>query len=142
VDQLATLTNLSKSAVQAALRQLCSAGRVMFDLEIGKYRLRELTRDPLPVDELKYANPREEKADQLVQEGKVSLEQRESLGDDGVVLRGKVAHEPNPYTPEVLLDADGRIQSAKCSCYFYNQNRLMQGPCEHMMAILRLYRMR
>ncbi|MGX9705850.1 hypothetical protein [Laceyella tengchongensis] len=138
-ESLAEWTGLPVPTVQAALRQLCSAGRVMFDLEIGRYRLRELTRDPLPVDQLRYANPREEKAKKLVQQGHVSLSRKEASAS-GVTLYGSVRTSNRSVEPQVVLDHDGRIEQGECTCYFYKQNKLMQGPCEHMMALVAIAR--
>lgn len=140
-EELAQDTNLFLSTVQAALRQLCSAGRVMFDLEISRYRLRELTRDPLPMEQLKYANPREEEAERWVQEGRVSLDSSIPTAEGGVELKGKAKGKNRPFEPAVTLDRDGRIRHASCNCWFYKQNRLMQGPCEHIIALMSLYRM-
>lgn len=133
-------TGFPLTTVQAALKQLCSAGRIMFDLEIQQYRLRELTQDPLPLDQLKYTNPREEKALQMVQEGKVSLDTWQVKPDGQVHLQGKVAGQSRTHTPELILDMDGRMVEASCSCYFYKANRLMQGPCEHMIALSQIYK--
>lgn len=133
--ELASWTHLPNDVVQAALRQLCSAGRVMFDLEISKYRLRELTRDPLPIDELQYTNPREEQAKQLIADRKIVLKQRTQTAN-GLQLTGT---DSDKQKTEVTLDNDGRISEAQCTCYFYKQNRLMQGPCEHMLALLQLH---
>lgn len=138
--QLSMQTGLSIPTVQAGLKQLCSAGRVMFDLEIRKYRLRELTRDPLPLDELNYANPREKRADEFIKAGKVSLDTRQVQTDGLIYLEGKVKDEKKCYQPQVQLDLDGRISETSCSCYFYKQNRLMQGPCEHIIALSSIYR--
>jgi hypothetical protein len=133
--ELASWTHLPTDIVQAALRQLCNAGRVMFDLEISKYRLRELTRDPLPMDELKYTNPREEQAKQLIADGEMSLQQPTQIANS-LQLTG--LNRKNQKT-HVTLDNDGRITEAQCTCNFYKQNRLMQGPCEHMLAVLQLH---
>ncbi|MCH5583451.1 SWIM zinc finger domain-containing protein [Shimazuella sp. AN120528] len=132
--ELAGWTHLPIEVVQAALRQLCSAGRVMFDLEIGKYRLRELTRDPLPMDQLSYTNPREELAQELVKQNKVVLKKRmeQTIGWN---LEGT----SEKHKTQVQLDKDSRVSTAQCSCYFYKQNRLMQGPCEHMLALLHIH---
>lgn len=137
--QLAIKTGMPVSIAQAALKQLCSAGRVMFDLEIGKYRLRELTRDSLPLDELKYTNPREEKAEQLVKAGDVSLDVRQIKTDGQIQLQGKVKDSGKTCTTQLSLDLDGRMADAECCCYFYKSNRLMQGPCEHIMALAKVY---
>lgn len=133
-SELASWTHLPTETVQAALRQLCSAGRVMFDLEIGKYRLRELTRDPLPMDQLTYTNPKEESAQQLVKQNKIELNKRTEQSN-GWNLEGTSEKQKT----QVQLDKDGRISTAQCSCYYYKQNRLMQGPCEHMLALLHIH---
>lgn len=137
--ELSLNTGLSISTVQAALKQLCNAGRVMFDLELGKYRLRELTRDPLPLEELQYANPREKQAEELVQAGNVLLEQRQITTDGAVELQGKIKEQKHEHTAELVLDLDGRMMDASCSCYFYKRNRLMQGPCEHIISLSKVY---
>lgn len=138
--ELAVLSNLPVPTVQAALRQLCSAGRVMFDLEIGKYRLRELTRDPLPMDQLKFVNPRENKAKNLVAAGQISMESTVPQGNGAIMLRGKVQRKDQTFEPQVTLDQEGRMEQASCNCYFYRTNRLMLGPCEHMLALIQLHR--
>ncbi|SMO63022.1 SWIM zinc finger family protein [Melghirimyces algeriensis] len=140
ISELARWTHLSEATVQAALRQLCSAGRVMFDLEIGKYRLRELTQDPLPMDQLKYANPREEKGEKWVSEGRISLQSRIPTSDGGMTLQALVEEKNKTMKPQVTLDSDGRLRNASCDCWFYKQNRLMQGPCEHMIATILLHK--
>lgn len=137
--ELAMSTDLSISTVQAALKQLCSAGRVMFDLELGKYRLRELTRDPLPLEELQYANPREKVAEQLVQAGNVSLDQRQLTTDGSVELLGKIKDKKHEHAAQLVLDLDGRMMDASCDCFFYKRNRLMQGPCEHIISLAKVY---
>ncbi|MBA4496089.1 SWIM zinc finger family protein [Paenactinomyces guangxiensis] len=134
-SELAARTQLSPDTVQAALRQLCSAGRVMYDLEEGKYRLRELTRDPLPMEQLQYANPREEEAAKLLSKEKITLQSIVENADE-YELKGEV----RSYKPVVRVDKDGRIKDASCSCYFYKQNRLMQGPCAHMLSLILTHR--
>lgn len=142
VEQLAKGAGMETDVAVAALRQLCSAGRVMFDLETGKYRLRELMREPLPLEQLQYANPREEKADRLLRQGRVSLDSPMPLSDGGVELKGKVEGSSRTFQPSLVLDRDGRMVQAQCSCWFYKHNRLMQGPCEHIMALLSHHRNR
>lgn len=141
--QLSLVTNLSIQTVQAALRQLCSAGRVMFDLETGKYRLRELTREPLPLEELQYVNPREVKGEELIAADLAKLIHQQVQGEGHTVLDGRVKPKKQgnkTMEPRVVLDRDGRIITASCNCFFYRQNKLMQGPCEHMLATISLSR--
>ena len=140
-EELARRTGLSPEVTQSALRQLCHAGRVMFDLETGWFRLRELTRNALPIDDLKYNNPREKEAEKLILEGKVTLLSVNREGNRDL-LKGEVATRSRTRQPEVQLDGDGRIVHAACDCYFFKQNKLMQGPCEHILATVVLYRRR
>ncbi|RAL22063.1 SWIM zinc finger family protein [Thermoflavimicrobium daqui] len=138
LGELVSWTKLSDEVVQGALRQLCSAGRVMFDLEIGKYRLRELTKDPLPMDQLMYANPREEKAKELIETEKVIVQKIESI-EKGISLSGEVHGQSIQITPSVELDEDRRIKNANCNCFFFRRNRLTQGPCEHILSLITLF---
>ncbi|MBD1373148.1 SWIM zinc finger family protein [Hazenella sp. IB182357] len=132
---LAHQTQLSELVVQSSLRQLCESGKVMFDIEIGKYRLRELTQEPITFKEPLPKNPRETKAEKWIQQQKATLH-RSTYTDQGhLILQGNV----NELHPRVKRDQNGRILEATCSCYFHNQNHLMRGPCEHILALLLLH---
>ncbi|MEP6923455.1 MAG: SWIM zinc finger family protein, partial [Pyrinomonadaceae bacterium] len=61
-DNLATRLNLDRSTVLGALAAYTQAGRAIYDLEKGVYRVRELSREPLPMEKLRFANEREESA--------------------------------------------------------------------------------
>jgi biotin operon repressor len=70
-DRLATRLGISRAAVLGALGAWSQAGRAMFDLAKGVYRVRELTREPLPMAQLRFANPREEAAAEQAVQGPV-----------------------------------------------------------------------
>jgi hypothetical protein len=53
-----------------ALLLYTQAGRAIFDIKKGVYRLRELSREPLPMDELRFANEREKLARELLTQQK------------------------------------------------------------------------
>ncbi len=36
---------------------------------------------------------------------------------------------------EAVIDADGAILRAKCTCSFFFKNRLRAGPCRHLVAL-------
>lgn len=138
VAELAAATGFDSAITAAALTAYTQAGRVMYDLDKGIFRLRELSRDPLPVAALRFASPQEEKADRFVAAKLVTVE---SVGDrDGKrVITGQVLDDAKPYKPMIALDNDERLVEARCDCYFYGHNKLMRGPCEHMLALRRLY---
>ncbi len=132
-DALASKLALPPAVVQGALAAWAQAGRVMYDVNKHVYRARELSREPLPMDQLRFANEREQHATRLLAERAVSV--RASAGPAGAtVLAGQVQDGSRSYAPQLTLDADGRLVQATCSCNFFQQNKLFKGPCEHMLA--------
>jgi hypothetical protein len=132
-DSLSKRLGLDKNVVLGALSAFTQAGRAIFDINRNAYRIRELTREALPMEELRFANPREEAANRFVLLNSVNV----SVGakDGHKVLSGTVKDKENIFIPELIIDKDERAVSGKCSCNFYQQNKLMQGPCEHMIAL-------
>lgn len=127
---LARELNLDILTVKNALGIYAQSGRVLYDLEHDCYRIRELTKDPLPIEELRFANPREEKALNFVQAGLVSV-----TAEDTHSFEGEVYDNAKAYHPTLVLDADMRLVKGECQCHFFIQNHLRQGPCEHLLAL-------
>lgn len=134
-DQLSTDTGLSRLIVDSALGLYTQAGRVVCDLAVGVYRLRELAREPLPLDTLRFASPRERLASQLLAAGGVRKQRREALAGGAVRLSGQVTEGERRYEAALQLDADLRIADGSCQCNHFTQNRLRMGPCAHMLAL-------
>lgn len=132
--ELAQELNLELATVKAGLAIYAQSGRVLYDLSLDTYRLRELSREPLPLDQLRFANPREAQAERLLKAGLVSV-QTEADNSQGQAFSGTVIDAGQTYTPSLELDADQRLVAGKCQCHFYYQNQLRQGPCEHLLAI-------
>jgi hypothetical protein len=133
-DALAASTALPRAQVLGALSAWTQAGRAIFDLAKGVYRARELSRDPLPLDALRFANEREADAVRFVDARAVSL--RVSATADGMLsLSGAVKDGRREHQPSLGIDADARIVRAECTCNFFQQNKLHKGPCEHMLAL-------
>ena len=133
-DGLASRLGLSRTAILGALGAWTQAGRAMYDLAKGVYRVRELARDPLPMDKLRFSNPREEAATRLLTGNSVQSAARAS-GDGGVELTGSVKDRSHTYRASLVIDADARITRAECECNYFQQNKLFKGPCEHMLAL-------
>ena len=138
VDELARRLDLDRAPVLGALAAYTQAGRAVYDLEKRCYRLRELSREPLPMDRLKFQNEREESAARFLDQGAVLLISTEEDGD-GLSLYGVVRHGEKPKEPWLRLDRDERVVDARCDCNFYQQNRLRKGPCEHILALRLLH---
>lgn len=134
-EQLATDTGLAGSIVESALTLYTQAGRVIFDLADGVYRLRELARDPLPLDSLRFASEAEEKAANLLALRCVTPDEKQAQPDGGVNLQGRARDGDRQYKVSVRLDADERMVDGQCECSHYIRNRLYRGPCEHMLAL-------
>ncbi len=128
---LARRLQLETAQVLGALGIYTQAGRAIYDLDHKVFRLRELSREPLPMDALRFANPREEAATRWVEQGAVALAPPSRDGDGHLILSGRVAN----YRPSLVIDGDERVLKAECTCGFYRQNKLFQGPCEHMLAL-------
>lgn len=133
-DGLASRLGVSRAAVLGALGAWTQAGRAMFDLAKRVYRVRELARDPLPMDKLRFSNPREEAATRLLSGNLVQSTARSS-SDGGVELSGTVKDRSHTHRASLTIDADARVTRGECDCNFYQQNKLYKGPCEHMLAL-------
>jgi hypothetical protein len=135
VDGLAGRLQLDRATVLGALSAYTQAGRAMFDLNKGLYRARELSREPLPMEKLRFQNEREESALRFLRERGVKVDAAETDREARLTLRGSVADQGKSYRVTLTLDGDERMLQAECGCNFYQQNRLFKGPCEHMLAL-------
>lgn len=125
--------NLSRDTVAGALSAYVQAGRVIFDLTNQVWRVRELSRDPLAPDALRFANDREAAAAQMVAASQVSDRKVQAAGKYKVIT-ATVQDKTRTHRPELQIDADERLVKAVCDCSFYQANHLRKGPCEHILA--------
>lgn len=133
VDALAKKLDLPRPAVLGALGAWTQAGRAMYDLNKGVYRVRELAKDPLPMDKLRFSNEREERATRFLEAKAVTVAAREEGGR--TVLAGTVKDGKHSHKSELKVDGDGKLVEATCTCNFFQQSKLYKGPCEHMLAV-------
>jgi hypothetical protein len=135
--ELAAVTGLSSLTVDAALGGYVQAGRVVYDLAHRVWRLRELSREPLPMDRLRYASPEEEAAAALVQARRIANVKTQARADGGLALSGKCkgAAGQREYLVNLQLDTDQRVAAGECQCSHFMRHRMTKGPCEHMLAL-------
>ena len=69
----------------------------------------------------------------LVKHGAVNAREEQRL--EGRYLQGTVTDGKQQHQVDALIDGDERLAKGKCSCNFYQQNQLRQGPCEHILAL-------
>ncbi len=138
-DDLSNRLGLERDVILGALGTYTQAGRVIYDIQQDVYRARELSREPLPMEQLRFANDREASASRLAASGAVKARIHQSNAS-GTTLHGTVTIKNRTYHPELRIDADERLVSGTCDCNFFLQNKLRQGPCECMLATRMIWR--
>ncbi|XZF13327.1 SWIM zinc finger family protein [Chitinophagaceae bacterium MMS25-I14] len=131
-DGLANKLGLSSSVVSSALTAYTQAGRVIYDLNLGVYRVRELTQEPLDFDALRFGSPQEKAANEYIERDAVSITTR--VENDTLYIQGKVKDKHQMFDTLAVIDKDQRLTDASCGCSFYQANKLKMGPCEHILA--------
>jgi hypothetical protein len=126
--------DIDRKLVLGALSAYTQAGRAIYDLNKGVYRVRELSRDPLPMDRLRFSSEREEKASKWVEVGAVSSK-AQAAAEGSTRLIGTVRDGRHSFEASLVVDADQRMIEASCDCNFFKQNKLYKGPCEHILAV-------
>ncbi|MFB2974329.1 SWIM zinc finger family protein [Aerosakkonema sp. BLCC-F183] len=134
-DSIANRLNVDRSVVLSALSAYTQAGSAIFDLNKQVYRVRELSREPLPMDKLRFANEREEKASRFLSQNAVRVTSCTGDASNVLILQGNVKDKEKTYTPSLTIDSDSRIINAECTCNWHFQNKLFKGPCEHILAL-------
>ena len=135
-QSLARRLHIDEPVIKSALAVYSQKGQVLYDLATGLYRIRELSREPLPLAQLRFSNEREAKADNFVTAKLVSVQKQERT-PQGMRVVGTVMDDAVKYNTSILIDDDQRLREAGCECFFWKQNRLRKGPCEHMLALRR-----
>ncbi len=124
---------LDKPIIESALGIYAQQGRVLYDMTKDTYRLRELSGDPLPMEKLQFSNEREEKASRFVSANLVTLgkvyQQTETIE-----IYGAVMDNAKTYSTMLVIDNDMKLKDATCNCWYFGQNKLHKGPCEHILA--------
>lgn len=133
LDSLSRRIGFDRKLVAGALSAYTQAGRMMYDLNKRVYRIRELSREPLPMSALRFSNPREEAASKFIAAKGVTIRAEQVQG--GLKLTGTVKDDNSIYLPELVIDRDERIAQGKCTCSYYIRNKLFKGPCEHILAL-------
>ncbi|APR75441.1 SWIM zinc finger domain protein [Minicystis rosea] len=136
--KIAADLKLEPARVLEALQVGCQRGQLMFDVAREVYRFRPITGAPLDPGRFEFRNDRERRAHDLCAEkGAVKIVTENRIHDVGLELVGKVAvaAEKREYRPELLLDDDGRVKKADCTCAFFRKHQLKEGPCEHLVAL-------
>jgi len=135
---IAAAVKLPPPQVLEALQVGCQRGLFMFDVAREAYRYRPLTGEALDPARFEFRNDRERRAHDLCAEkGAVKILTENRIHGEGVELTGKVAvtADKREYRPALLVDDEGRVKKAECTCAFFRKHQLKEGPCEHLVAL-------
>ena len=132
---LAKRLNINSAVILGALGAYTQAGRVIYDLNKQVYRIRELSREPLPMEKLRFANEREAKATRFLTNNRVTISSVTEDATGAYTLQGEVNDRDKTYNPSLTSDANRRMINAQCTCNWHKQNKLYKGPCEHILAL-------
>ena len=128
-------TGATPQDVLRVLQAASQNGWVMFDLASGKVRLRPLTAEPLDPVRLAYRNDAERRAHDLIPH--VNIVKEDVVHGRGVEITAEVevAADQRTYRTSFLVDEEGRVRKADCTCAQFRSHGLKEGPCPHLMAL-------
>ena len=129
--QLAEVAAVPRSALLGSLHLLAKQGQVLFDFATASYRYRQVM--PVALSEsLLGPEPEELSAGRaLFRQGQLSIDREELLPGSRRLLVGNA----QGVSCEGILDADGQLTRARCSCSHFHRRGLRGGPCRHLLAL-------
>jgi hypothetical protein len=139
---LASSTQLPLETVRSALSLLCQSGRAMIDLATGLHRHRDLLLEPFVAQKVAASVAKaEEASDPSAKEARVLFEAGEARiiarrpFSGGHKLSGNVKDGAGRARPQIVVDHQGQITEATCTCALAQKSGLTKGPCVHMLAL-------
>ncbi len=140
--ELAMSTGLGVEKCRSAVSYLCQLGWAMYDLAGQVYRHRDLWMAPFSAKEAAKAvkgppqSSQEQNAQGLFDADRVRIIMRRPLPEGGYKLSGSCKGKSGPpVRPQLQVDQEGLLVNAECTCRYYQEHRLTQGPCEHILAL-------
>lgn len=122
---------LDEHVVRQSLVKFTQAGKVVYDLKNNVYRIRELKREGIDIESLRFSSETDKNAYILMEQGAVS-NLKSANKNDGVVVNALVSNTENT---SVTINNDLMIVDGKCTCSYYYNNKMKKGPCEHILAV-------
>ena len=78
--------------------------------------MRELSREPLPIERLRFANEREEQATRFLSQNAVEVTDCTSDSSGALTLQGSVRDKEKTFNPHLTIDPDERMINGECTC--------------------------
>ena len=107
---------------------LAKRGQLAYDFASGVYRWRPILDVALTDAMLGPESEEIVEGKKLTKEVKITREER-------VPPRTLYVAKVKGTSCEALIDLDGVITKAKCTCSFFHRMRLRAGPCRHLLAL-------
>ncbi|HET9959586.1 MAG TPA: SWIM zinc finger family protein [Polyangiaceae bacterium] len=120
---------LTRAETMAALHTLAKRGQVMYDFVTAQYRFRPILPEELGEQTLGPPPPEQAQGIRLASGVVIQRQEPLELGKRLYVARVQET------TCEAVIDSDGQLSRARCSCSFFFKNRLRSGPCRHLLAL-------
>lgn len=130
-DELAQAVGAPRDVTLASLHELCKHGQAIYDFAAGCYRYREVMPFALSEAVLGPDHPELVEGRKLANEKKVKIRREEALGAGRVLY----VFDAGGVQAEAMIDGDGALKSAKCSCSYFFKNKLRAGPCRHVVGL-------
>ncbi|MBA6316463.1 SWIM zinc finger family protein [Cellulophaga baltica] len=127
---IANKLNLDIQTVKQSLETFTQAGKVIYDLKNEVYRVRELKREGIDLEELRFSSSTDKEAYQLMENGEVRNLKSE-VQNDKIEVTAVVS---NSFKTTVVINKDLQITDGRCNCNYYYMNKMTKGPCEHILA--------
>jgi hypothetical protein len=115
----------------AGLNYLAHAGQVIYDLDAGVYRWRQIMPRALGEAEIGPENAELVASRQIIARGHVRIATNQETPGGGRAFTGTADN----HELEMLLDRDGIIKRGKCKCSHHFKGGLRMGPCRHLLAL-------
>ncbi len=129
---------------RSALSYLCQGGRAMYDLAGGVYRQRELFREPFTFTQAVAAvtppapaqqDPTARAAQAIFDGGHVLITARRPTQGGHKVSGSVKGGDGVRHRAVIAVNAQGAVSDASCSCPASQKHGLVQGACEHVLAL-------
>ncbi len=130
-EQVKRVVGYGTAHTASVLNQLAIWGQIIHDLPAGLIRWRQVLPSEVGKNEMGEPHP-ELAASLLLLEKRVArIDSREAAPRGSVLVKGTVEE----LTPEIILDADGRIKRGSCQCKHHRRFGIRKGPCRHLLAL-------
>lgn len=141
LEDLCEDLDADKQTVYAALQSACRQGLVIYDLDAGLYRYRQLSHEPLDTERLRFRNPREEIAHKLLAQEAATLTKINHVIGSGTEISGEVEDKEayRTYQSSFFITLDGRLMRSKCTSPWFQRTKGKEGPSEYILALYLLY---